>query len=273
MAKKTTKVGSFNLKNPYFTLSAQESSPGLVRQSEESVATTEEVSSSSYDLKNLHIPSSSSSSMIRNDEMCSDPNEDMMSETSPSGDQEQQDSNSNNNGVPMKKTLFYSCDKCKKQYAHLKSYQNHVCKTFLTKIPCLICSKLICKTNISHHMKIHKQAKFCCNKCKRYFKSQALLEKHGLEHASKRYSTCGVCGKMCARPGQLIEHLKTHNNTEDRIKCFDCKFCSLDCKTLPKLKVHLENSHVDKAFKCDKCPKMYFSTKGYNTHKKTHGNS
>ena len=80
-----------------------------------------------------------------------------------------------------------------------------------------------------------------------------------------------MCGKICARPGQLIEHLKTHN-TEDRIKCFDCKFCSLDCKTLPKLKVHLENSHVDKAFKCDKCPKMYFSTKGYNTHKKTHGN-
>ena len=105
----------------------------------------------------------------------------------------------------------FKCKKCKKQYMQIKSFQVHECfNKELVKVPCPSCSKLISKTNISHHLKLHSVIKYKCTKCKKVFRAKEKLKKHINSHGVVRESVCEICGKRFSRPNHLKAHMNLH---------------------------------------------------------------
>ena len=146
-----------------------------------------------------------------------------------------------------------------------------MCLKLYAKIPCPICSKLVIKSNITHHRKTHTALKHSCTKCKKTFKNQAGLDKNTLKHGDERKNVCEFCGKIFLRPNHLKKHKETHEITE-KAACAKprCKFCDFVYTSKAKLKVHLLRKHLDKARKCEKCQKPFFSSRGMRAHMKVH---
>ena len=136
-----------------------------------------------------------------------------------------------------------------------------MCLKLYAKIPCPICSKLVSKSNNTHHRKTHTGLKHCCTKCKKTFKNQAGLDKHKLKHGDERKNVCEFCGKIFLRPNHLKKHKETHEITE-KAACANprCKFCDFVYTSKAKIKVHLLRTHLDRARKCEKCQTFFFKS-------------
>jgi hypothetical protein len=108
----------------------------------------------------------------------------------------------------------WQCNNCGKSYLQLKSFRVHKCdKGIPPKVPCPSCSKLISRSNISHHLKIHTTGKkLKCNKCQLDFESEELKKAHMKTHAKH---LCSVCGKTFKRPCLLKEHTKAHESEKE----------------------------------------------------------
>jgi hypothetical protein len=111
--------------------------------------------------------------------------------------------------------MRYQCDFCKITYKQLKSLKNHICNKKFVKIPCLSCSKMISKSNLSHHMKTHSAIKHKCHKCKKIFRRKELLDVHILKHGRKKKTLCQQCGKVFARPNHLKAHMISHAKQQE----------------------------------------------------------
>ena len=173
--------------------------------------------------------------------------------------------------------IKYKCNVCGKEYTYLKGLENHECFKKLVKIPCPSCSKLVSKTNLSHHIKIHSRIKFPCTTCKKAFKSKPNLEKHLLKHGQKKKTLCDECGKVFARPNHLKLHMKTHSKevrTEAKKprKGVRCKMCNEECTSNSKLLAHFKKFHPEASTKCTVCSKPFFSKRGLDGHMKKHSN-
>ena len=174
----------------------------------------------------------------------------------------------------------YQCDLCKITYKQLKSLKNHICNKKIVKIPCPSCSKMISKSNLSHHIKTHSAIKHKCHKCKKIFRRKELLDKHILKHGRKKKTLCEQCGKVFARPNHLKAHMISHakqqedgpseevNALQKEIKC---KICSNKFPSTSQLTVHLKKSHPEVSVKCKVCNKTFFSKRGLAAHERTHG--
>ena len=175
----------------------------------------------------------------------------------------------------------FKCKKCKKQYKQIKSFQVHKClNKELVKVPCPSCSKLISKTNMSHHLKLHSVIKYKCTKCKKEFRAKEKLKKHINSHGFVRETICEICGKRFSRPNHLKAHVKLHidgevapNNASEGDaprKLFTCKLCDQKYESGSGLKLHQKKNHPDASTKCDYCSKTFFSTRGMRDHVKIH---
>ena len=174
----------------------------------------------------------------------------------------------------------FKCQKCNKQYKQISSFQAHECFKKLVKIPCPSCSKLISKTNMSHHLKLHSVTKFNCTQCKKVFRAKEKLKKHTNSHGVVRESVCEICGKIFRRPNHLKAHVKLHidgdvatDNTSEvdaHRKMFTCKLCDQQFESGSGLKLHQKKNHPDASTKCDYCSKTFFSARGMRDHVKIH---
>ena len=172
--------------------------------------------------------------------------------------------------VVSKRTKLFNCTRCKKGYDQSKSFKNHVCFKNVIKIPCPSCSKMVSKTNMSHHMKLHSLVKFDCKQCKKSFRSESMLAKHTQEHKAKKKHVCNICGQTCERPSHLKLHKLTHETKNSSDTGVKCKFCDWHSDSMLKLKTHLVDKHIEHAKKCAYCCKIYFSRRGMLGHLKTH---
>ena len=170
----------------------------------------------------------------------------------------------------LKRTKLFICNRCKKGYDQSKSFKNHVCFKKCTKIPCPSCSKMVSKTNMSHHMKLHSLVKFDCKQCKKSFRSETMLAKHTQEHKAKKKHVCDICGLTCERPNHLKLHKQTHETKNLSNLGVKCKFCEWNSDSMLKLKTHLVDRHIELAKKCSYCSKIYFSRRGMRDHLKIH---
>ena len=172
----------------------------------------------------------------------------------------------------------YDCNKCGKNYKQLKSSKDHQC-AILSKVPCPSCTKLISKTNISHHMKTHFSGKkLKCGKCNLSFNSAHEKQEH-LKSKLHNGCACHTCGKVFRRPCLLKEHMKIHsdeNSTgtleqkEEPEKKYYCKFCYQKFGSVTILQNHLTKEHPQLGKKCTQCSNIYFSKRSLVRHTQLH---
>ena len=152
----------------------------------------------------------------------------------------------------------YLCEVCKKEK--------------FKKIASPSCSKLISKSNMSHHLKVHSSKNNKCVKCNKQFKDVKVraLTNHMEKHNQKQNSTCYLCGKQIFRPSHLKKHLKILNEDKIRKKDIICKHCNKKFGSSSALKVHFKANHKDLSVKCTLCNKVFFSDGGMRDHVKFH---
>ena len=85
---------------------------------------------------------------------------------------------------------------------------------------------------------------------------------------------CNICGEDFNSNSILIKHI---DSTHEEMRTVElktenkCKHCDAVFHNLAILKKHLKKNHGEMAtFKCDICPKMYFSARGLRSHQEIH---
>ena len=174
----------------------------------------------------------------------------------------------------------YGCKKCGKKFKQLKSSKVHQCAV-PTKVPCPSCSKLISKSNLSHHMKTHFNGKkLQCKKCSLSFNSAHEKQEH-MKTKLHNCCPCNTCGKVFRRPSLLNEHMRIHkeeneaNTDEENEKTkeenkYYCKFCLKKFGSVTSLQKHMTKKHPELGEKCKQCSKIFFSKRGLTRHTLLH---
>ena len=182
----------------------------------------------------------------------------------------------------------WNCEKCGKNYVQLKSFLVHKCdKRGADKISCPSCSKLISRSNITHHLKTHLLGKnLKCNKCTLTFENEGLKKVHMEKHLKH---VCNICGKTFKRPFPFKEHMKTHEYENESSKedtsgeglestkkaevgkgLFKCKVCGEIYPSITSLKIHMNKDHVKDGIICSECKKIFFTKRGLKDHMENH---
>ena len=177
----------------------------------------------------------------------------------------------------------HECKKCKKTFVQLGSLKSHKCDAdagYSTKIPCPSCSKLISRSNISHHLKVHASGHFLkCKKCNLTFRNVIEKKEHMLLHSKH---TCNYCGKEFKRPCLLNRHVAADHRDEHfsdqdivdeaprKSKEYTCHYCKSVFPSISSLKTHLNKEHKRDGKKCSDCDNVFFSKRGLREHLKTH---
>ena len=177
----------------------------------------------------------------------------------------------------------YNCKKCEKTFVQLGSLKSHKCDGDAdnsSKIPCPSCSKLISRSNISHHLKVHSSGQFLkCKKCNLDFRNILEKKEHMLVHSKH---ICNYCGKVFKRPSILKGHVAAahrdeHCSEQDAVdevqskpKEYSCYYCKSLFPSISSLKTHLNKEHSRAGKKCSECDHVFFSKRGLREHMRTH---
>ncbi len=145
---------------------------------------------------------------------------------------------------------------------------------------------------------IKKPSKKMCNICGKEYTNLKLhtKEAHELLPLQPNTAFCDICGKGFLKKGQLMAHLKSHEEAlpcphcgikvkhldihiatvhlPDKLKSHQCQDCGKGFKNISKLKVHQMNMHLKlRPYRCRYgCEDSYNDTSNRNQHeKKKHG--
>ena len=106
-----------------------------------------------------------------------------------------------------------------------------------------------------HIFNRHSKSK-TCNTCNETFLNVDALKAHKLAAHKKIYQkpervVCDTCGRSCAGPRRLQEHIK---NRHSKDKKFKCRTCSQILDSLEEYKEHRKEEHPKKKESGEMCP-------------------
>lgn len=190
----------------------------------------------------------------------------------------------------------YACDQCPKKYKqtselkeHQKSHSNE--KNYM----CSICGKSLATRNgLYVHLKAHRGVKnhectICGNKyvtsgeltshtkhihskikpfpctyegCDRAFVTKMSLKTHLQTHDGKKLFQCPTCNKCLSTASSLIEHKRTHTG----IKRKQCELCDRKLGSTEALKKHMRMHSGERPYQCTICAQTFICNSSLRTH-------
>lgn len=137
-------------------------------------------------------------------------------------------------------------------------------------INCKYCGKFFnYRYNFLAHQREHLNIKpFICQYqgCNAAFSSNNSLRQHLPIHADRNF-ICSTCGLGFKRKSDLRGHEIIH---EDAGLLFHCNLCGLICKNRLTHAAHVKKHQTSPKYKCDHCPKEYFSRSELSRHVHIH---
>lgn len=150
-------------------------------------------------------------------------------------------------------------------FARKENLSFHSCKSYY-KLKCPSCDKLFFQLKaLNYHIKyVHKKA-FACEKCNKNCQTQKKLDQHKClsENAPKKF-TCTVCSQQFTTKGNLMSHMKLHENTEH----YTCPICNKTLNSRSTYKKH-EIIHYGEALTCEECNRIFTRHDTLKRHKET----
>ena len=121
---------------------------------------------------------------------------------------------------------------------------------------CFKCDKkFLKKRSLDYHVNlVHMNIKnFHCNQCNYKGRTKGQLNNHTrVKHLKYGMCPCYICGKELADKSSLENHLLLHGEAS-----FSCEFCGIKYKTDTALRLHRQNTHLEKKFICEFCSKSF----------------
>lgn len=134
---------------------------------------------------------------------------------------------------------------------------------------CDCCQKLINKTRVVAHMRLHSGDKpFRCCICSRAFKLPSVLRKHMKTHDSAGPYECKFCTVSYKSYAALMKHARTHVGGQ----LHSCTHCNQGFERRDELIKHLQTHSEKRPFKCEECGAAFKDMCFLTRHMSIHSN-
>lgn len=145
------------------------------------------------------------------------------------------------------------CPICKKHVSHLNG---HMRNSHKPRAACSICQKIVAKSSMYAHMRVHNKS-YQCSSCEEVFDKRQKLRRwdqqvgrsvlylieffifrhHLKNHYEGRLYECN-CGSVYKTKGQLKRHEESHKEK------WTCKVCLKQCSTREEIRHHWKKKHL-----------------------------
>ena len=131
---------------------------------------------------------------------------------------------------------------------------------------CNLCGKVVMKTSLTSHRRLHNTTKFSCNICHKQFVRESQLKTHSRKHTGDLPFSCEIGG--CNKKFFTKQGCDTHRKICGKeIPKFTCVECNRGFYTDYKLKLHSLVHSGKKDFPCV-CGKLFSRKDNLKAHMK-----
>jgi len=175
-----------------------------------------------------------------------------------------------------RKNTGYTCPEndCDIKFGGFKAFKDHMVKVHkIRPLKCVVCDQ---RFNDKAGLRIHTEAKHekgrnhTCDICGKTFSTARFMAHHRKEQheeGNKRRIKCPHCDVVSLGVRNLRKHRRIMH--DDGITLFQCKDCSVTCKTRANLKVHQRIHTGENPFLCNFCTKRFKRKQHLTNHVKS----
>ncbi|XP_043222350.1 zinc finger protein 2-like [Amphibalanus amphitrite] len=165
----------------------------------------------------------------------------------------------------------FQCDACGKGFRARAAFMTHLQQhgAVEPRFSCDTCGKtFFYKSKMERHRLTHggPQAA-CCEQCGATFSSVAALNRHQVTHSSQRPHGCPDCGRKFKEAGVLRKHQRQMHAAD---AAHECSVCGKRCAGPFKLSEHMRTHTGERPFGCPLCPKSFTQAVHLSKHQRTH---
>ncbi|XP_045530406.1 zinc finger protein 714-like isoform X4 [Pieris brassicae] len=173
---------------------------------------------------------------------------------------------------------LYKCLGCEKGFRNRRlclSHERLFCRELKNGYKCNICNILLpTRRKYENHDQQHKSNVnveavedniFKCDLCHLRFGNEGNLIKHLKKHNNPKRYECETCGRVFQRSDYLYKHTFIHHG----LKKYACIYCAFKTNQKSALNIHMR-IHSGTKYKCDICSYRTVSSGNLKTHRRKH---
>ena len=114
---------------------------------------------------------------------------------------------------------MYKCELCDKEFVSKSGLLKHlnIHNNIQEKLTCDICDKKLSYSKLRRHKKTHDESWVeVCDICKKTIRKRNIKEHVKRHDKNRKLLKCEACDKEFSTKSNLVDHSKTHNNTQEK---------------------------------------------------------